>query len=72
MQAEAAMRRMAKRARPQHHQNRQPAQFSLGRHAIGRIGAALIALGSRMEQVERSGLSPVSPVSQVSTANHNR
>ena len=72
MQAEAAIRRMAKRAPRQQRQSRQRGQFSLGRHAIGRIGAALVALGSRLEEVDRSGLSPVSSVSPASTVNHNR
>ena len=72
MQAEAAIRRMAKREPRQQRQSPQPGKFSLGRHVISRIGAALVELGSRLEQVEQSGLSPVSSVSPASTVNHNR
>ena len=64
VQADAEMQRMAK------HLPRQYRQPGLGRHAIGRLGAALVALGSRLERIEQSGkpampeLSPAWPAKQ--------
>ena len=66
MQADAAMRHMAKRLPTQ------PRQSGLGRHVIGRIGSALVALGSRLEQIEQTG-NPVLPMlSPTTTVNNNR
>jgi hypothetical protein len=44
MQADAAQQRLAKRL---------PRQPGLGRHAVGKLGTALVALGSRLERVEQ-------------------
>jgi hypothetical protein len=64
VQADAERRRVAN-ALPR--QYRQP---GLGRHALGKLGAALVALGSRLERIEQSGkpamreLSPALPSEQ--------
>lgn len=44
MQADAAQQRLVKR---------QPRQAGLGRHAVSKLGTALVALGSRLERVEQ-------------------
>ena len=66
VQADAERRRVAK------HLPRQSRWPGLCRHALGRLGAALVALGSRLEQIEQPGqpgkptleLSPVLPTKQ--------